>query len=434
VSRDDESEPPGEPARPLCWLRSRRIRVASALLVGALLLIFGWPLPGGAILFPDSLEYLSWPAAAKETGVTRLGPRMPSYPILLTGVGTGAALVHLQIWLSLVSWALLGWVIAGAPGMLLGGLVSLTPELRFWDYAVLTESLTASLLALLTALGLMLARSWRNPVMALWVVLVCFFGLMRPSNLAILPFLLVPFALQIHDLRSWRPLRSGLRPHGARLLVAVGVVVSVGLAGTVLAERSGFWRMNYYIAMLERVVTDPAAREHFVRAGLPVPVRWKSDEFAVWFEEHARSTYQGWVLGRPESYGEAWRWMAPEGQREALRIRYVEPDGAPLVETPLEPLASRLFDWLAPPEAFWAVVVLLPLALGLSTGRLEVLALWAATLALGTYTQSFLTYHASAAEEMRHTLIASLMYRLSFVFAIASLASRLRRPAGPEEG
>jgi hypothetical protein len=46
---------------------------------------------------------------------------------------------------------------------------------------------------------------------------------------------------------------------------------------------------------------------------------------------------------------------------------------------------------------------------------------------MGAYVQSFFTYHASAAEEMRHTLCASLMYRLAFVLALHALYQAWRR-------
>jgi hypothetical protein len=398
-----------------------------AALIVVLLVLWSWPEPGGAILFPDSLDYLKWPADSKESGLTRLGPRMPSYPILLRGTGVGAALVHWQIWLSLAAWSQLGWLLAGAPGLLLGGLFSLSPELRFWSYAVLTESVTTSLLALLISLGLVLTGRWRTWLLVAWALVTLVFGLLRPSNALILPFLWIPFALQVHDLEHWRPLRAGLRPHGRRLVAASLVAVGVMATGVGLAERSGFWRMNYYISMLERVAPDAEARAYFADRGLELPIRWKSEAFADWFEESARSTYESWVVSRPRSYLEAWQWMAPARQREVLVARYVEPDGGPLVDTPGSALAEWVFTLTAPPRVVWAAVVLLPLAIGVVSGRLGLLPLWAISLAMGAYVQSFFTYHASAAEEMRHTLCASLMYRLAFVLALHALYQAWRR-------
>ena len=68
------------------------------------------------------------------------------------------------------------------------------------------------------------------------------------------------------------------------------------------------------------------------------------------------------------------------------------------------------------------LVVMAPIASYRRRGRLDALSIWLPFLALGTYVQSFATFHASGIEEMRHTMGASLMLRLSALMALVCIA------------
>lgn len=407
------------------FARRRWIPIVAGL-AGLACVALGWPDLEGAVRFPDTAGYLIWPEPVASEGYTRLGPRLPAYPLLLRAVGVGAALVQLQHVLALACWGALGWQLAGAGGAMLTPLLLLAPELRVWQLSALTESPTFSLLAGLAAGGIALARRWR-PALALgWCAAALAFVLLRPANAVILPFLLAPLLVLVHDGRRWRPPGAGRLPTWPRFAALLAWVVLISLLAVALAERSEIWRQNYAAAMMERVVTDPAAREHFRAAGMPAPVVWKSEAFATWFDAHARSTYQGWVLGRRASYIEAWWWMRPAGQREALLGRYVEHAGADRVTRPGAAIASELFAWTAPPRWLWLAVLLAAPALAVWRRSPSLYALCALAFGLAAYVQSFLTYHASAAEEYRHTLAASMLYRIAFVLALRAAWDALR--------
>ncbi len=399
--------------------------LGAALAIGCALVLCAWPGFDAAIRFPDSAEYLAWPAPVKPDGLTRLGPRLPGYPLFLMVFGTGAALVHAQVWLSLACFGWLGWVLARVPGMALLGLLSLAPQIRIWSLSVLTEALSAGLFAFLVAIGVLVLvrRAWLG--VGLFCLALPLFGLLRPGNALWLPFLLVPFSALAHDFTALRPPAAGLRATWPRFAAAAALALAVFALGYGLTERSGFWRMNYTTALMERVITDADARAYFAARGMPTPVDFGSEEFGAWFEAEGRSTYQGWVAGRAASYAIAWQWLRPAGQGDAIWQRYIEPKGPAPVDSPLAGVAEWLFEASAPPQWLWLLVLCAAIAVAWRAGQDgRAIAISLLALGLGTYIQVFVAYHASAAEEVRHTFGASLGYRFAFVMAAFALALR----------
>jgi hypothetical protein len=411
------------------------IELSVGLLLGLVLVVCAWPGFESAIRFPDSAEYLRWPAPVKLDGLTRLGPRMPGYPIVLMAVGSGGLLVQLQVWLSLACFGWLGWTLARVPGFLLLGLLSLAPQMRLWSLSVLSESLSLSMLALLVGLGIHVIRRPGAFQLPLWGAGILVFAMLRPGNAVFIPFLLVPFVGLAHDFAALRPWAVGLRSTWPRFALAAGLALCVFVLGFGLAERSGFWRMNYTTALMERVVTDADARAYFAARGMPTPVVWNGKAFGLWFETRGRATYQGWVLSRPEAYVEAWHWLRPPDQADTIWQRYIEPKGPAPVQTPLSATAERLFELSAPPPVLWLLVCGAACAMAWrASPRGRVLGLSLAALALGAYVQVFVAYHASAAEEIRHTLGGSLLFRMSFAIGLFVLLYRFvpgggRRPS-----
>jgi hypothetical protein len=397
-------------------LAGRSARAIAGGLAIVALLVLAWPGGEAAGRFPDSAGYLAWPEPVKAEGLVRLGPRLPAYPLLLRAVGTGPTLVHLQLGLCLTTFLWLGALLAGWPGLVLSGLLCLSPQLYVWQSLVLTESLTFSLLAGLVAGGVWMARRPGPGALLCWLGAMAFFGLLRSSNVLIVPFLLAPMLLWWRDPESrhgWRPALGG---QGRWLWVAIAATAAVVLLGTALSERSGFWRMNYVTAMMERVAGNPQAIAWFGARGMPTPIVWKSDAFAQWLESDGRGAYQSWVVGRADAYALAWTWLRPSGQRAEIERRYLRP-GAPQPSWGAE-AGAWLYAATGPPQWIWLGVLVGAVGLALWRGVAPEWALSAGGLALGAYLQSFVTYHASGAEEVRHTLGAALMYRLCFVASL----------------
>lgn len=410
----EEPPAPGGPPTASLWT-SKEGWVAVA--VAGLLLWWGWPEGADAVLYPDTRDYLAWPEPMSVgKGV---GERIFGYPLLLRGFGHGAGIVALQVALWLVGFASLGFALARVPGMLLLGLVGLAPTIAWWNVAVLTESLTLSLGALLLALGIVFARGEsRLPFFIAWGVACITFGFLRPGNLLVLPFLLVPFA----------------RHRGARLAAVCVIAALVFAVGFAQTQRSALWRINYYTAFMTRVFPSPEASHYFEARGMPSqPLRANKDAFFEWFNENGGRVYPVWVATRASSYSEAWAWLAKDDEGRVLREKYFARQERHA--NALTPIAQAAFDATALPQWLWAgLVVLAPLVDWRRKGAPGLLSLWAVALAVGTYGQAFVSYNGSGSGHMRHLLLASLLYRGTWMIAACSIYSAVREsPRGQEE-
>lgn len=384
----------------------RRLEIAGTL--GTLLLLAwaSWPLGERPVLFWDSHFYLRWPA---PTGLA--GARAPGYPLVLWLLGSGAVLSHVQTWLSLASFAGLGWLLARWPGLVVAGLLALSPAIRFWNEAVLAESLTLSLLVVLLGLGLRSARaaSWR--LLGTWCAVAALFGALRDANALLLPFLLVPFLYQ----------------RRAMLAVAAAVTVCVLAASALDAQRNERWKTNYYTAFMSRVAPDPEARAHFRALGMPArPFREDRAAFLRWLDAHGSTAYPAWVLTRPASYVTPWRWLLRADYAAALERKYFASRAA--AAPPLGGLADAVFRITALPLGLWLAVLCLPLVQWRRHGRIGMPALWTLALGAGTLVQAFATYHGSGSGELRHMLAAAVLYRLVPAFSLAALYAGRRAP------
>jgi hypothetical protein len=270
--------------------------------------------------------------------------------------------------------------------------------------------------------------------MAAWSVASLFFALLRPTNVVLLPFLVVPLVSSVHDLRHWRPLAAGLLPGWRRGVLALLLVAATGAAGLYFTEQTEGWRINYYSAMRRRVVKKPEALRFFRAAGLRAPIDAFDPEFKAWYKVHGRATYQRWVVGRLASYSEAWQPLDRRDEARSLQARYSEEWRQVLGEDSGGGVAALLLQWTAPPPWLWLCVILAaPVIRGMRTRELDFLMLWIPALGLGTYLQCFLGYHAAGIEVTRHTLGASLMLRFSLFLALFALLEPFftARPARP---
>jgi hypothetical protein len=385
----------------------RRGAVPIAVLTLALLACWAWPESSLSLRYPDSVAYVHWPTFVTFDAVERPSRRPPSYPLLLKVLGTGPALVHLQTWLSLGCWCLLGWVVARTPGLFLGGLLALAPAVRLWNQAILTESISLSFLALIFALSLMLYRRWRGWLFSVWVLSVLYFGFLRDANLLLLPFFALPL------------LRHGWRRFGV-IAALLTVVLVVGMVSAQLEQR---WRTPYYTALVKRIARNPVALDHFRAEGMPVQLGL-TPEMDAWLVEKGRGVYQRWVVSRPESYRAAWEELRKQGEGEFLRHRYFER----LQNTP-ESLPTRAADWLyrisSPPRWVWLGILCLPLLDWLRNRQIDALSIWAAGLVPAGYLLAFSTYHGAGTEVVRHMLLVSVLYRVTFLVALLAAVERL---------
>ena len=113
--------------RALTWallVPGSRARIAAGVLLVALAVSLAWPEPGPAHRFMDSVGYVNWPTYTLPDDREANSHRPAGYPLALELLGTGPLLVHVQTWVSLASFALLGWVLAGPLGCAVAIVVS----------------------------------------------------------------------------------------------------------------------------------------------------------------------------------------------------------------------------------------------------------------------------------------------------------------------
>ena len=404
------AEPPGSEASPGARWRHLRALLIPGLVLGALIL-FAWPESSRHLPFPDSMAYVNWPSYTAFSGVEYPSRRPPSYPMLLKLVRPGPVLVHLQIWFSLGSWCLLGWVLARTPGLFLGGLLALAAPVRLWNAAVLTESMSLSFLVLTFALSLMLYRRWRVWLFGAWLLCALYFGFLRDSNLLLLPFFAVPL------------LRHGWRRFG----LAAALLVVAMLVGVISAQLEQRWKVPYYTVFTNRIARNPEAREYFEARGMPGSLARlrMTPEMNTWMMERGRGLYQAWVVSRPESYRVVWKQLRKEGEGEFLRRRYFEKRLKNVPEPRVAPASEWLYRLSNPPRWVWLGFLCLPLLDWLRNRQVGALSIWVAVLVPGAYGLAFATYHGAGTEVVRHMLMVSMVYRLTFFLAAFVVIERL---------
>lgn len=266
-------------------------------------------------VYPDTVDY------QRLSSLSLFDPLFWTYwkpwglPLLykvLPGPTTDSA--PLAQWvISIASWLVLALTVAGclerrAMRIMAFTVVlafSLTPLVAQWDGVLLTESLSASLTALLVAALLGVVRSPR-PHNAVLVLAVTFaLSATRDTNAYLALFLVCPLGL-------WLAFR-GRRWVG----VAVAGGVALVFAYSVWSYNVNRWETPMQGVIAWRILPSPGALRYFEARGMPVRPGLQSallvtrippsrfDEapelayFRPWFARHARSTYLGYLVSHP---------------------------------------------------------------------------------------------------------------------------------------
>jgi hypothetical protein len=398
-------------------------RWRSTSLLVALLFAFA------AAAWPEQTEMRKYFDSFYITHPDRGGRKPPTYPLLVQLVTPGPQLVHVQAWSSIACWCFLGFTLARTAGMAILGLLALSPLVRMWNTALLTESLSLSLLALFLALSLLLRRSLEardndeDPssqraipwlLSFSWVLAMMAFVMVRSVHLLAIPFAALVFlpAKLPGDRREWQ-----------RFVVGA-CVLAVGLgAGLREAGRSDNGVIAIYTALHEFVFPDGDALARFREAGMPDRRYPMTQPMRRWIEREGKTVYFGWVSSRPSAHVTAWKNLAPDGASGALEERYFSGD---------RDLGEARWPWVESAGAFVAKATAPPGWLWLSASLLVPIAAWRlgrpltglsfAPIALAgmTYAFGFASIWGAGGEALRHGLVASLLYRVTFATAIAA--------------
>ena len=398
-------------------------QAAWAVLIAVVALVGGLPPWRDAIVFPDSASYLEMPTA-----------RMPVFPVVVSVIGQGPALVWFQCFVSLAAWCWLGWVVARAIGVLVGAGIAVSAPIIMWNMIVLSESMSLSLLAGALAATVLLFRRWSWWRFAVWCLLILLFALTRTSNMFLVPFLAVPFLVT-----SKRRI----------VYVVVVTLVVVAIVDTYSRTRGASLRrlsmINVYTA---RLLRNENSRSFLAARGMPINPDMQQfvnktgrenaralfetcPDFAEWFEQKAAATYYKWLFSRPYNY------VAPgislRLNLDFLNLQYAEK----VTVRDLSMHAMWFYEFFFAPWWIWIVGLLLPLASWRIYGRVTPESLFVPALMFGLYGQGYVALHGDRAEISRHMLVALVVYRITLLLMLAAAVTmflewRRRRPAAAD--
>lgn len=271
---------------------SKAIRFVIALAIMAGFINAAYPGNPEGLWYYDSRIYL-------QQGFNVRGNRPPVYPVFLGLVGNHV--VGYQITLAVISWCLLGYLLAGFPGLIVLGVFAISPWFGRWHGNCLTESVSHSFAALVLSFSILLVRKplWVFP----WALSVCLFIMTRFTNALYLPFGVWPALL--------------IRPRMRWLVVACLALL-------------GYAAMRGLGAKERELVRDK---------GSPSAVK---------------------VLGDLGAYRQAWAWMTDSRTRPWWAGRPMSED---LREyRPRLSAASDRLEWLKPSYYGWGWLILLGVA------------------------------------------------------------------------
>ncbi len=341
--------------------------------------------------------------------------------------GSQAAIEVFQLGLSTVVWLSLAWTFIRSLRQRWSGLIayltilgfSLTPAVQVWNHAVLSESLSISLLVLLLALLIGLFQQWRWKVLFMTCLVCGMWMSIHEANTYIGLLLAVGFLV------------FGIaRPHMRAfwlLTFFVGVVFTIN---TQLSAAYGLprWALPVAEVITKRILPNQAYLEFFSAHGMPVTPdlmafsgRWaNSDNYAIinsdplkkfsfWLFRDGRSVYTQFLLSHP-----FYTLASPLKEIDLLLAgNYLNSFPIPGYSPALPGLINEFFY---PESWFW---LYLCIALALTGAHLFAQrkarnrVLWAVFLFfLLSVPNLYLAWHADALDVVRHAAIANVQYHL----------------------
>ena len=237
-------------------------------------------------------------------------------PLVYKLLGSDPNLIGIfQSGFSMLSWVVLAICVAGAVRVQWLKIVafattlvfSLSTDIVMWDWQVLSESISLSLLALFIASWLWLIQEWHWGKAAIVLVIGFFLTFTRDTNAYVM--LMVAGLLTSVGL-TWRRQR--------RYILLAGIFLLFFTVYYVYSNANPRIVYNVYETLAVRVLPFPERTEYFAEQGMPVTPavlkragkpassdNWALDhdtelqEFRDWIRENGKSTYVQFLLSRP---------------------------------------------------------------------------------------------------------------------------------------
>lgn len=396
----------------------------------------------------DTRSYVEAAYTPLDSSAFWAGPRPFTLPLVYKAFGTSpSSVTTVQLGFHALSWTLLAACVARLMRMgrlkpvafALVLLFSLSPEILIWNWVMLSESVSISLLAVFTAswLWLVTGRRWHKvgtlvAVAALWVFA-------RDSNAWQLLMIAGLVALSAPRLR-------GRATYLALAVAFVGLFTASYLTSNVTAR----WAVPLQNVVADRVLPSPERTAYFAAHGMPVtPGLMEADDprprrialrralmedshlsgFRKWLYERGKLTYLQFLLSHP-----AWLLLEPvrnshelsssglvpgSGERSMPQAQgalpnppaYTLPNFSRLVREPL----AKLTDLVGPGVLWVAAALCTALLIIAITGRhtrVPPRVLVALSMVALAYPGALVTWHGDSNELVRHALSIDVQLRL----------------------
>jgi hypothetical protein len=397
---------------------------------------------------PDSAVYIAAARAPVWSRHFLAGPGAFGFLLLAKVCARNLrAIVIVQSLLAVAAWTLLATTAVGvvrsnlARWVALVGILGLglAPGVVQWNAFITTESLSLSLLCVVVALGLRVARRGDRRELVAFVVAIAAFAYTRDTNSLVVGVLAV-VALVLATRRSWRV-------RGVVIGVA-GLLFAFSAATLANAAEPPRWYWPLAETTSIRLLADPGATRYLVDHGFPLDARTRAlpgkyifivsqvtespayRPFRRWVRVDGRRVYVDFLVTHP-----GWALRKPFDDRKALfDLGVIEGYGDSYVNHPGGPFA--VIGAIAAPRSspfaeLWTVAGAIAVA-GLFWRRASGRALLGAVAITGSLAivAYYSAWHGDALEVYRHALSATVELRLALwlvtVLAVDACMMRAR--------
>jgi len=365
--------------------------------------------------------------------------RPPVFPLLLKAAQQDFdRAAALQLALAIPAWGLLALMVGRfltypwlrVTGFALVLLFGLERHIAGWDFVMMSESLSITMLVLFLVACLWLLETWR-PVRVAAVLFSAFLlAFTRDTNAWMLLALAGLIALAV-ALRWARP----------RVLLLVAGLVLIFVLSNFSADRGLRWVFPLGNLITQRVLPDGSAVGYFQSCGMPVTpeLRQLSGKFANsddqalfsgpeletlrrWLYDYGKECYVGWLISQPIQ--QAWQALSRTGNLVAFDDvdRYFSNRYTPMLPAGLEAVLypQRFTLWI------WGLSTLVAF-IAIWTRAWRGNRLWAAFVCLNlmVFPHLFLTWHGDSMAPDRHALSVGVQLYLGALLLVLLLAWEL---------
>ena len=398
---------------------------------------------GHASSFPDTPEYenvkklsvfsLDFWTWYKPWGSALLWKLLPGSTDVSAPIGQW--LISIVAWLTLaivVFRVLEHWPVKFAGfGLVLA--FSMVPAVAVWDGALLSESLTLSIAALLVAALLLFVQepAWK------WAAAVLLLAFLlagtRSTNGYLAPFLLIPVAAIVLRRSGW-----------IGVSVAVGSLAIAGIAYASANVRQ--WQVPLAEIVAGRVLQKPSEQAYFVARGMPVRPSLAQDiwshripldafettpslaYFMPWFNRSGRAVYTDYLLSHPgdalvDPIRDITAMIAPSPSTQDLQGLPVSIYAAQGYRAGLPSVLARVLYWSnAKLLLTFAILSLLALGTLAAMGLTRVVWTIPVLLLASCVPHAIIVWNGDDTSIGRHALLLAILFRLGLLIVLLYIA------------